>query len=129
MRRAVAVAVMMLVATMAFAGDKPEHGMYASTEVQYHDAGDGFSEVDNPAEFRVIYMPDNSMVGLVWDYDGDGLADEDVETYEHAMTSQGLVWQEGETWYALYKEGKVHMLMMLIGDETYAVELELVEEL
>jgi hypothetical protein len=116
---------MMAFAAMAFAGDAPEFGLFESSSEQYRDAGAGFKPMDSRVTFRVLYIPDNSYVGLVWDYDGDGLADEDVETYEHEMTAEGLVWREGELVYAMYESDGEHWVLMMFPDgDTFAIRME-----
>ena len=119
------VVAMMLAAAVAFAGDVPDYGVYESTKTQMRNTGGGYSGMGSPVTCRVIYAPDATMVGLRWDYNGDGLQDEDLELYRHDVTEEGLIWQEGEILYVLYKEDSGPWLMMIFDNgETWAIKME-----
>ena len=118
------VVAMMLVATMAFA-QVPDYGVYASTDTQLRNTGGGFSSMGSPVDCRIAYDPDETMVGLLWDYDGDGLEDEDIEVYRYRVTEDGLVWQEGEILYVLYEEDSGPWLMMIFDNgEIWGIKME-----
>ena len=120
-----AVVAMMLAAAVALAGDVPDYGVYESTNTQLRNAGGGFSSMGNPVTCRVAYAPDETMVGLVWDYDGDGLADEDIEVYRYQITEVGLVWQESDITYALYLDDEVPWMLMMFDDGvTWGIKME-----
>jgi len=120
------VVAMMLVATMAFA-QVPEHGVYASTDTQLRNTGGGYNSMGSPVNCRIAYNEEVNMLGLLWDYDGDGLEDEQVETFRYLETDDGLVWQEDDITYNLFVDDGKHYLLMMFPGETWAIKMEKVD--
>ena len=129
MKRLTLTAIMIFAAAFLAAENgyqHPEPGVYQSTSEVYAMENDRMYEADWTPLFRVAFDPeDKYSVGILWDYDGDGLKDESIEVYDLSLESGGVSWVGPDLAYHAYYDADTgkHQIVLYDGDVFYIIEL------
>jgi hypothetical protein len=135
MKRIVTLVMTLIVGLTAIAAaedyEPPMYGLYESTAAQYDVTDDGLKQVRPWANFRIGFDPEMPRsVMVLWDYDGNGLENETVETYRIYIDETEVVWRDSSgvftAWYDVEEE--TWFLYMKLGREKHVVELRLLED-
>lgn len=118
--------ILVLAAATAFAQDMepPMYGLYESTDRQFLSLEDSLEHVRNGITFRIGISPeDPGYVWVLWDYDGDGLRDEEVERYRYEIDGEGIYWTDSDGVYASWFSDGEWFMLLDFEDEQYIVVL------
>ena len=117
MKRLTAVAILITLATVVMSQETepPEYAMYSSTSEQYVMTKNDFKPLPHSSLFNFRIGLDDTYAYVLWDYDGAGIQNEEVETYRHTIGDNATHWTDSDGEYSMWYSPKMERYMLYLN--------------